>query len=294
MKYCFFKGCFIPIRHPHIEKVTESLLPEFGIELTYETFSCCPEPMGIFVTHSETGLAIAARNLALAEKKSQKIITLCNGCTYTLKNANYLLQEISTRNRINKILTSLDLEYFGQTQVNHIVEVFDRAIGLELLKEKTVKHLKDIKVATHTGCHILSPPDIMKYDDPVDPKRLDLLVDVIGAEALDYGYKTQCCGWTLSNFGERGSANLLLRDKLNAMHEEGADLIVVMCPQCLTQFDTGQILASRSLKLDLKIPVLHYVQLLALALGYSLEEIGYFNHRVKSKKLESKIGGLSA
>ena len=32
MRFSFFKGCFIPIRQPHIEKIAYQVLPELGIE----------------------------------------------------------------------------------------------------------------------------------------------------------------------------------------------------------------------------------------------------------------------
>jgi len=77
--------------------------------------------------------------------------------------------------------------------------------------------------------------------------------------------------------------------KLEAMWKAGSDCINVICPQCFYQFDTGQMLAGRSLNLRYKIPVLFYFQLLGLAMGYSLEDIYYGSHRVKSKDFESKV-----
>jgi len=63
----------------------------------------------------------------------------------------------------------------------------------------------------------------------------------------------------------------------------GAQLISTACPACFNQFDTGQLIASRDypqLK-EKPIPVLYAIELLALAMGRSLEDIGYNLHRVK-------------
>jgi heterodisulfide reductase subunit B len=93
----------------------------------------------------------------------------------------------------------------------------------------------------------------------------------------------------VANYGDRDYSNKLLGDKLRAMREVEADGINVVCPQCLAQLDTGQMLASRSLGLDFKLPALFYLQYLAIAMGYSLEEIGYKYHRVKNPEFESKV-----
>ncbi len=93
MRYSFFKGCFLPVRLPHIEKVSVSVLGELGVELV-ETrgFSCCPEPVGFLSNDKLTGMAIAARNISLAEEEGLDIITLCNGCTYSLRHVNHALK----------------------------------------------------------------------------------------------------------------------------------------------------------------------------------------------------------
>jgi heterodisulfide reductase subunit B len=73
------------------------------------------------------------------------------------------------------------------------------------------------------------------------------------------------------------------------MRGAGTDCITAICPQCFYQFDTGQILASRKLDLGFKIPVLFYLQLLALAMGHNIYEIGYRRHRARDAGFESKL-----
>lgn len=296
MRFSFFKGCFIPIRQPHIEKIAYQVLPELGIELEpVNGFTCCPEPMGVSLPHKFTGMVISALNIALAEEKGDDIITLCNGCTYTLKQVNVQLKrDKELRDKVNDVLAETDHQFKGSIRVRHFAKVLSEDIGLDKIRGKVEKPLNGLKVASHTGCHILSPPEVMGFDDPLNPVRLDGMIEALGAESLDYSYKTQCCGWTLSNFGDRASTNRLLGDKLRGMHDTGADGINVICPQCLAQLDTGQMMAGRALKLDFKIPALFYIQYLGLAMGYSLEEVGYKSHRVKDPGFEAKIGGILA
>jgi heterodisulfide reductase subunit B len=296
VRYSFFRGCFIPLRFPHVEKVAMMTLPELGVELQpVEDFTCCPEPIGVTVNHPLTGLAVSARNLALAEEQGHDIITLCNGCTYTLKQANEALKaDGGLRDKVNEVLAESGHTYRGTIGVHHFAQVLTDTVGLDRIKAAVEKPLTGLKVASHTGCHILSPPEVMGFDDPQVPVKLDAMMEALGATPLDYAYKTQCCGWTLSNYGDRNAAARLLGDKLTAMQAAGADSANVICPQCLAQLDTGQMLAARSLKLDFRLPALFYLQYLALAMGYSLDEVGYDKHRVRDPVFEEKLRRILA
>lgn len=296
MRYSFFRGCFIPVRLPHVEKVAATILPELGVELSpVEGFTCCPEPIGFTVNHPLTGLAVSARNIALAEEQGHDILTLCNGCTYTLKQANETLKaDPELRERVNEVLAETGHQFRGTVEVKHFAQVLMDQVGLHKIKNKVEKPLSGLRVASHTGCHILSPPEVMGFDDPQVPVKLDAMMDALGATPLEYAYKTQCCGWTLSNYGDRNAAARLLGDKLAAMREAGADSVNVICPQCLAQLDTSQMLAARALKLEFRLPALFYLQYLALAMGYSLGEAGYDKHRVRDPGFEEKLGRILA
>jgi len=296
MRFSLFLGCFIPVRLPHIEKVARSVLGEIGVELQdIGGFTCCPEPVGFHINDKLTATAIAARNIALAEEQGDDIITLCNGCTYTLKQVNEeLKRDPELRDKVNEVLSETDHEYRGTIEVKHFAQVLNEDIGLDRIAKYVERPLSGLSVAGHTGCHILSPPDVMKFDDPYEPVVLDNMVAALGAEPADFSMKTICCGWTLTNYGDRQSANQLVGAKLQAMEVAGSDCISVICPQCFYQFDTGQMMATRSLKLDIKLPVLYYLQLLGLSMGYGLDDIHYKQHRVKSPGFEDKLGRILA
>ncbi len=295
MKYALFLGCFIPVRLPHLEAVARSTLPRLGVELVdIDGFTCCPEPVG-FLTDRLTALTIAARNISLAEEAGLDIMTICNGCTYSLRQANEALKaDASLRARVNEVLAETGHQFRGTVDVRHFAHVLTRRVGLDAIKASVKKPLTGLRVACHPGCHIISPPGVMDFDDPLDPIVLDGMVSTLGAEPVDWDKKTGCCGWTLTNYGDRESANRLLGAKLDAMHAAQADCSAVICPQCFYQFDTGQMLAARDLKLEYRVPTIYYLQLLALAMGGSLDESGIRQHRVKDAALEEKLGRLTS
>jgi len=290
IRYAFFRGCLIPTKIPHLEATARKILPEVGVELIdIPEFSCCPDPIQFSGIDQVTWMTIAARNLCLAEEKNLDIITLCNGCVNTLAQVNSSLKsKPKLKAKINQYLSETNHQFKGEIEVKHFVKVFYEDIGLTTLDKSIKIPLNNLKIATHTGCHLFSPQEIMKCDDPFDPTILDAMVSALGAEVVDYDLKPQCCGSSLTLSGKQDGSNQLLKDKLFSMKENGADCIAVVCPFCYQQFDLGQLMAVRRLKLDFTIPVLYYLQLLGLTMGYTLDELHYSAHKVRNSSFEEK------
>ena len=85
----------------------------------------------------------------------------------------------------------------------------------------------------------------------------------------------------------------MVNHKLSLIQEEGVDCIVNACPFCHLQFDGGQVEIKDKLGIDYNIPVLHYTQLLGLALGFSPEEVGIDLNQVKNSKFLEKLRELA-
>ena len=93
-----------------------------------------------------------------------------------------------------------------------------------------------------------------------------------------------CCGVSLSLAGDKEASNLCIQNKIIDAQLSGAQFISTSCPACFNQFDMGQFIASREnqqLK-ESPVPVLYSIELLALAMGRSFEDIGFNLHRVKN------------
>lgn len=285
-KYLFFKGCTIQARLPHVEKMALEILPKVGIGLEeVDTFSCCPDPVQIEGANQYFWLTTAARNIAIAEEKGMNIMTLCNGCLNTLAIANDKLKKNDElKAAINNALKGIGKEFKGTIEVKHLMQVIKDDIGYNTLKSKVTKPLNGLKIAGHPGCHLLMPDEILKYDDPTDPGEYDKFLAALGATPVDYLTKIDCCGVALNLVGDKEANNKCVASKLlDIKNNTGAQIMSTGCPFCFNQFDMGQIQASREypeLK-DSKIPVLYAVELIALAMGKSLDEIGYKSHKVK-------------
>ena len=284
-RFAFFRGCMIPTKQPHIEYVARSVLPRLGAQLVdVDGFTCCPDPVGVGAVDPFTWVTVGARNICLAEEQGLDVLTLCNGCAYTLRHAVHDLDESPVlRHRVNDILVETGHTYRGTGQVKHFLPWLAQDVGFEAIRCAVQRPLTGLRVATHTGCHLLSPQYLHGFDDPEDPLVFDQLVEALGAMPVDYDTKAICCGIGFAVSGQLDPSGKALSVKVTDIHDAGADCIAVGCPFCYQQFDMGQLMAARKLGLDFKVPVLNYLQLLGLAMGLSAREMQLRAHKVKVK-----------
>lgn len=276
-KYALFAGCTIPIMLPHLEAASRKVLPRLGIEAVDLPFTCCPTTT-VREIDDTAWLTMAARNLAAAEAKGLDILTLCNGCTQSLKEARHLLGDNKRREAVNGRLAEIGMEYRGEATVSHFASVLYEM--KDRLPSLVSGRLAGVRVASHPGCHLIRPSEIMDFDDPERPTKYDELIEAIGAIPVDYPNKTLCCGFRLFEIDRPASATVIM-DKIEAMSLAGADLLTTGCPSCFQQFDRNQIIAQRADGRGVSLAVLFFTQLLGLALGFSAEEMGLGQHRVK-------------
>ncbi len=286
--YTLFLGCIIPARFPFMEKSTRLVLSKLGCILhDLEGATCCPtksiiKPMGELAWY-----VTAARNLALAEKENHDLLVPCNGCYSTLKSVEvemrinpHLLSEV------NAILSSAGLEYRGTIEVKHLVEALHDEIGITKIKQQIIKPFDGMKIAAHTGCHMLRPSSSIFFDDPNKPKKFDALIEALGAKSIDYDTKMLCCGGNLNTADEADDATALARMKLLEVTKK-ADAISLTCPSCFMQYDSRQYLMQKSGE-KLNVPILYYPELLGLAMGFTTAELGMDMHRIEAAEFLSK------
>jgi len=293
LKYLMFLGCAIPYRVSAYEISARKVLQKLGVEIVeMPEFNCCGLPLDP-VSH-ETMLVLAARNLAMAEQKGLNIIALCPGCAGTLKKVSKMLKEDKAlREEINKHLKEAGLEFKGTANAKHIMQVLTEDVGLDKIKKAVAKPLTMIKVAEHNGFHILRPKEYIGFDDPEDPQTLKTLIEATGATCLDYLDETECCGAPSVGVNDK-IALQLARDKLNHIKKVEAQALITICPFCHIMYDTNELRIEKMFNEVYGIPVLHYPQLLGLAMGLPPEELGFNELRVDCSKILGKVCEVKA
>jgi heterodisulfide reductase subunit B len=284
-KYLIFLGCVIPYRLSNYEISTRKVLSKLGVDLVeMPEYNCCGYPMDT-INH-DLMLTLAARNLCVAEKQNLNILTLCNGCFCSLNETNKLLKEDKKlREEVNSHLKEIGMEFKGSIEVKHLVHVLAEDVGFEKIKAAVKKPLTNLRVAQHSGCHLVRPAKMVSHgDDPENPTLLKNLIRLTGAECLDYMDETECCGNPIIGVNEEVPFQMA-KEKLEHIRTVQAQALITVCPFCHMMFDMNQPRIERAFNEKFGLPVLHYPQLLGLAMGFSPEELALNELRVKPSLL---------
>lgn len=276
----------MPVKYPGFESATRAVAETLGIELIDLPFSCCSAPTLLRLVHYESWLALAARNLALAEQEGLAILTVCNGCTNTLKEANHVLKnDAAFRRKVNEVLKPWNRKFAGEVEVKHLLDVLCEDVGLEKIRARTRTALP-FPIGCHYGCHFFRPPRIM-YPDRLSPSKslvptqMDQILGAAGMKSVQYNRRLLCCGSGLGTKVDLDAANEITREKLTHMADKQVQAICVGCPSCFEQFDRAQVLLKRKEGSNFQMPVFYISQLLGLAFGVDVERLGFEQHRVK-------------
>lgn len=287
MKYALYLGCMIPFREMNYEISARRAAKDLGIELhDMPDANCCGLP--IDPVNHEMMILLATRNLCIAEKMGLNIMSLCNGCTGILMKVNKMLkQDRDLRKQINSQLSNIGMEFQGKIEVKHFAQVL-LDIGFDTLKKFIVRPLDSLTVAGYVGCHIFRPSEFMEIKNPEAPSILNDLIELTGAKSVNYPDEFQCCGASEGSIDDRIPL-FLAREKLRNAKNAGADAMVTLCPACHQILDGNQRLVERRFSESYNLPVLHYPQLLGLAMGISPEELALKDLRVRPDKVISLI-----
>ena len=195
-------------------------------------------------------------------------------CHLALSESKRILDsELAMNEKINKFLADEGLTYTGKVDIVNTLDLLHDIIGVDKIKELVKKPLKELKVATHYGCHLIRPSEIGRPDDSENPQKMEKILKAIGAKPLDYPEKLDCCGGLLTaNLPD--SALTKTGQKLQKVQEQGFDAFIDICPWCHRQYDSKQTKAGEIVAAKLEVPVFYLTQLLGISFGISKDKLG--------------------
>ena len=251
-----------------IEKVLSVLEVDYSI---MENWNCCGAT-SVKTIDQDMNLMLNLRNLAEAEKQGyDELVVPCASCFHRLATTNFeLMQDRQLLEDLNK---ECGCRYNGKVHVRNILDFFVNVIGLEKIASKVTHPLSGLIVASYYGCLNTRVPGMESFDTMEYPMSMDNIVKTLGAEPIDWSYKTECCGaslfLTMDSVSGRLVGKILKDASLRA-----ADCITVSCPMCQTNLDTKQGKIRNEYSIAESIPVPFFTQLMGLAFGMSHEEVG--------------------
>ena len=290
LKYAFYTGCSAKGVAPELYDSTRLVAEKLGMELIeLEAATCCGAGA---VQEKDEFLAytINARNLALAEELGLDLLTICNTCTVMLRDTKFKLDnDPELKAAVNEVLRETGLEYKGTSEVTHFLwEVID-GVGLDKLKSMVVRPLKDFNIAPFYGCHIIRPVYLIGYEDPDNPKSMEMVIEALGGNPKDHEARLACCGFHSFWSAEDEVTLRLTAMDTKAAKEEKADFMVTPCPLCHTQLDAMQEEAEERIGTQIGMPILHLPQMIGLALGMNPKDLGLHKHIVPTDNIIKKI-----
>lgn len=287
MKYSYYPGCSLHSAHKGYDISCRKVLEKVGCQLVeLEDWNCCGATIYMSIKKI-TSLAIAARNLALAEKKGLDIVTPCSSCYTILSKAHkHVKENRELLDKVNSCLAEAGLEYNCTVRVRHPLDVLINDVGIEIIKFQMKKPLTGLRIANYYGCQIVRPDK--GFDDRENPTSMENLFESIGAENVYYPCKLRCCGGMLMTTFE-DAALKLSADLLDRAVENGADCIATTCPLCQMNLEAYQNKMNKIFDKNFKVPILFFTQILGVAMGMEKEELGIDKNFYDCEKLESII-----
>lgn len=263
--YAYYPGCTLHSSAREYDVSARLVYQKLGIELReLPDWSCC----GASSAHSTNhllSLALPARDLQTAEEMGLSVVAACALCFSRLKTATHELKNEATRSEISNILGR---KIRGTTQVVHLLQIVDgKKESLPITKP-----LNGLRVACYYGCYLVRPREIAELDSDENPKIMDKLVAALGAEAIDWPLKTECCGASLP-LTRPDIVLQLCQRLLKQAKQHGADCLAVACPMCHSNLDTKQRQIQARYSDGISMPVFYFTQLMGLAMGFTPKQL---------------------
>ena len=283
MRVAYWPGCvsrgFTPELHGSMEKVA----PLLDIELVeVDRASCCGA--GVIAEHNqELADTLNARTFALAGQVDALMMNICSTCQGSQTECQERLDaNAEYREHVNEHLADENLKYEKGVVTNkNFLWLMVEEIGLDEIRNRVKRPLKDLRVGPFYGCYIIRPTDRLGIDDekPRDT-YLSMLIEALGGTVIDYAGMNKCCGFPIITMHKENSLKQAGRHIGDALDAD-ADCLVTPCPLCHLNLDLQQPLAARYAGRELGLPILHLPQLVGLALGVDPNELGLARHVVK-------------
>lgn len=292
-EYSFYPGCTSERKSSAANYMVsvESMCKKLDIKLNeIPDWNCCTASIGYAEGGELPRHVLNARNLAISEQanKGQDVVATCAACWLGAKETKErLMHNSDLLAETNEALreAGLNLQYKGEQEVRHMVEVLIEDLGYDELKRPVVRSLEGIKFAGYVGCQTNRPFGIAG-ESFENPKYLDKLVETVGGEAVEkYDQKVTCCGGALA-FSEPEKSQAQIKNIIESAYDHGADMIVTPCPVCQMNVEIyqGQINKRYGTKFD--IPVTYYSQLMTVAYGGSAKDAGLDGQVIRATRLE--------
>jgi heterodisulfide reductase subunit B len=276
MKVSYYPGCALHGTALEYDESTRAVSRMLGVEMCeLPDWNCCGASSA-HVTDESLAHGLAARNLAIAGKQGMDLVIPCAACYGRLKAAER--ETLSAHGAPQRKFRVLNLLEFIVTS-----GLSEKIVALKK------RPLNGLKVVCYYGCLLARPPKVTEARNFENPEEMDRLMALLGAEAVPWSYKTDCCGGSLV-LSRTDIVRRLTQKLFDKALQVGAEAIVVACPLCQSNLDSRQEEISREAGKKYDLPVLYFTEMIGLALGHRDVRKWFKRHFVNPTKLMAAKG----
>jgi heterodisulfide reductase subunit B len=284
----YYPGCSLHGTSREFDESLRAVAAELGIGLTeIADWNCCGASSGHTTDHL-LGVALPARNLALAEAQGfDTVLAPCAACYNRLSAARLA---IATEDGLaDWVPDVLGHPFTNSVEVHNAVELLRDAsttIEEKVAAALAPNPLEGVKLAAYYGCLLVRPFEVCGYDDPEQPTSMDDVIKACGADDVDWDMKVECCGGAFS-VSRTASVLRLGRAIIDNARSHGAEAIIVACPLCHSNLDLRQ--KAMAMRGEEPMPILFVTQMVGLAIGLAPVDLGLSRHFVDTEPLLERL-----
>jgi succinate dehydrogenase / fumarate reductase cytochrome b subunit len=299
VKLAYWPGCVSRGFTPELHGSMAAVAPLLDLELVeLDRANCCGA--GVVAEHNQELVdSLNARTFALAQAVdgAAGMVNICSTCQGAQSECQERLDASAEyRSQINAHLRPEGLAYERDSSWwnKNLLWLLVEEMGLDELRTRVKRPLSGLRIAPFYGCYIVRPSRRLGFEQHPERERyLDMVIEAVGAESVDYAGARKCCGFPVITMNRTTSLRQAGRHLADAI-EAGADCLVTPCPLCHLNLDMQQPEATRFVERDeLGIPVLHLPQMLGLAVGLEPKELGMNKHVVSTKAVQARLAAAA-
>ncbi len=269
----YYPGCSLATTSKENNSSLIYLFKHLGYNLVeLEDWNCCGSSSAHSI-NSELALDLASRNLSLAPA-DKPLLVACPSCLLRLRHAFlHLKRDANARLHYER---TWGKPFNPDLQILHFFEFLDQ-IDLLSFSKDLAKRLEGLKFVPYYGCMLARPP-IMRHEKNYHGLMEKILAS-LGATPERWSFSSRCCG-TFLTVARPEVVTPMVNQIIEGAKAAKANCIITACAMCHMNLEVR-------CTLNEKVPVLHFSEILSLALGTEKTEYkGWFaRHLVDPKPL---------
>jgi heterodisulfide reductase subunit B len=275
MDFSYFPGCSLATTaaESNLSMMKSARILGFNL-IELKDWNCCGSSSAGTLCKN-LALAMAARNLSLAPP-DRPLVAMCPRCLHYLRSAQICLKnDAETRSKLEE---QFNRPLNPDLEIVHFMEVLVR-YGLNRLRDKARRSLKGLKFVPYYGCTLARPPRLAR--EKYFQGEMENILMALGAEPVTTALSNRCCGSFLSATDPE-VVTPLVNEIIDSAVASKANCLVTACAMCQLNLEIRGTTKTR-------LPVFHFSEVLALALGAEDYEAWFVRHIVDPRPLVEKL-----